>query len=187
MKKSINLLNPLTMKKNNGSTERPTKPLAVVCMLLVVITIAAFGIMFMLQRYTQSQLGAVRQEVNNMVKSEKASQVQGNVLYEWNQKSTQIDKLNTGRPVFSKYLDELRALTPPGVVLTNVIISENPFSATLNGIAVSPSQLAQFGRNLQESIYFKNCLVAESQKRPRDNAHDFTVTVVAPVEKGGNQ
>jgi Tfp pilus assembly protein PilN len=152
----------------------------------VVITIGTYGIMYILQRQTQSQLVAVRQEVNNLVKSEKASQVQGNVIYEWNQKSTQVDKLNSERPMFSKYLDELKIVTPPGVVLTDVLISEKPFSAALTGITVSPSQLAQFGRNLQESIYFKNCLVAGSQKRQKDNAYDFTITVT-PVQKGGSK
>lgn len=186
MKNSINLLNPSTVTKNNGITARPSKPLAVVCLLLVVITIGTYGIMYVLQGQAQGQIRVVRQEVNNLVKSEKASQVQGNVIYEWNQMSTQIDKLNTERPKFSKYLDELKAVTPQGVVLTNVLISEKPFSAVLSGVAASPNQLAQFGRNLQESIYFKNCLVAGSQKRPQGNAYDFTVTVT-PVQKGGNK
>lgn len=186
MKNNINLLHPSTGMKSNGKAVRPSKPLGVVCLLLAIITVGAYGILYMLQGQAQEQLAVVRQDINTLVKSEKANQVQENLIFEWNQMSTAIEKLNAERPRFSGYLDELKTVTPQGIILTNVLINEEPFSAALTGIAPSLTKLAQFDRNLQESKHFRNCIMTRCQKRPQDGMYEFTLTVTF-TQKGGSQ
>lgn len=185
MKNGINLLHPAAGMKSSGKPVRFSKQWGVVCLLLVAITVGTYGILYMLQGQAREQLTAVRKDINTLVKSEKTNQAQENLILEWNQMSTAIEKLNSGRPRFSRYLDELKTVTPQGITMTNVVITGQPFSATLTGIASSLTKLAQFNRNLQESNDFREAIMASCQKRNQDGLYDFTFTVNLTQKGGG--
>ena len=184
MKERINLLNPSAASKTQGSPEGPGRKLVTICILLVIITVGAYATMLGLEWQAQNRIVAAQKGITAQEIVEKQRELEANLLADKDRIVAEIERLNSAKPVFSNYLDELKALTPANVVLNSVTVMDQPFAASIKGISPTTLQIAQLGRNLQESIYFKNSIISSGQKRVKESYFEFLITVT-PEKKGG--
>ena len=111
-----------------------------------------------------------------------------------------IQGLQSQRPVVVKLIDELVRVTPSNVYITKFIRAGNKF--TIEGRSDSPNTVAEFLRNLESSVWYRNAFmnsfVAGKEQpqgsvvpRPEVYYGSFVVTVdleipsVLPVEQSG--
>lgn len=186
MKNRINLLQPSTSATaGKAAPAGPNRVLVIACLLLCIATVGVYGTLFGLEVQAGKSIQQSQRDIAKQGVVEQEREKMESILSEKRQLTADINRLNSGKPELSAYLDELRAITPVNVIITAVVITDNPFGATIRGITATPLQVAQFGRNMQESVYFKDAIISSGDKRVKDGLYDFTVTVT-PVKKGGN-
>ncbi|MHB9094394.1 MAG: PilN domain-containing protein [Eubacteriales bacterium] len=185
MKNRINLLNPSTSTTGKSTPEGHSRLLVIICILLVLITVGTYGTILGLELQAQNKTAQARKDLTGRESAEQQGEIKENLVAQRDVLSADIETLKAGKPKLSNYLDELKAVTPLSVVLTNLQITDKPFGVTIKGIAPSPLVIAQFERNLQESVYFKNSMISSGEKRGNDSFYEFVITVT-PARKGGS-
>ncbi len=182
MSNRINLLNPSASPQAQNPPEGPSKWLVILCVLLMIATVGAYGIILGLDvKARNSQLNASGS--NSAPAAGQAGEREA-LAAERERTAANIKKLEAEKPRMSLYLDELLQTMTASVVLTSLEIKDKPFEVTIKGVSASHFYVSQFGRNLQDSEHFRDAVLSASEKRVKENLFEYMITIT-PERKGG--
>lgn len=186
MQGRINLLAPSTNIKVKSAPEAPSKLLIGLCLLGIVLTLAANGTLFMLNRTGSAKLNDLKSQIEGFKAVEREANAQAKTVQEFNRMSQSVQQLSAARPRLSKHLARLLSNIPAAINLSSLQIQGDPAQISIQGTAPSQLEVSEFGRNLQESSYYKDSLINSSTMNVGVGAavqFSFTIT---PGNGGGN-
>jgi|GEM_PF-6970848 len=186
MKNRINLLSPSTEIMTKTTSEGPGKLFIALGLICIIGTVGIYAYSFGMNRLTQNKIARVQDEITALNAVSEEMKTKGVVISEYTRTVTNLDNLKGTRPKLSVYLAELLEIIPAATNLRNLDIRNSPFEVTVRGESGSPLHVAQFGKNLQESEFFRDSLINTARKQIEENLFEYTITI-APGQKGGDK
>ncbi len=186
MQNRINLLDPSTSIKSKPASEGPSKVLVALCLISVVCCIGTYLYAFGMEKYTLGKVDRINKEIEGLQEVSQQLKTRGALAAEKSKSEKNIKLLNSERPKMSRYLAEVGEIIPAAVNLTHLQIKNEPFEVVLKGESPSHLDIARFGKNVQDSVYFKDGVISSSIKNNEQNTIEYSITVT-PDKKGGNE
>ena len=186
MQNRINLLDPSTSINVKPVSEGPSKVLVAICLLTVACSVGVYLYTFGMAKYTMGKVAQKNKEITAFKEVSEQLITRAALAAEKNKTEQNISRLKSARPRMSGYLAEIRQIIPKPVNLTHLQIKNEPFEVVLQGDSPSHLEVAQFGKNVQNSVYFKGGIISSSIKQVMENVIKNSITVT-PDEKGGNK
>jgi len=186
MQNRINLLSPSTSIKAKPASEGPSKILVVICLLSVFCCIGTYLYVFGMEKYTLGKVVLTNNEINGLKEVSEQLKTRGALAAEKSKSEQNISRLIFERPEMSRYLAEIGKIIPGPISLTHLQIKNDPFEVVLKGDSLSHLEVARFGKNVQDSVYFKDGIISSSIRKAEENVIQYSLTIT-PEKKGGNK
>ncbi|WP_418792329.1 PilN domain-containing protein [Phosphitispora sp. TUW77] len=185
MQNRINLLSPSAEAKRQVGN-RPSQGLIIATVVVVVLSVAAYGCIFFLNARTEAKIEENRNKIEKLAHVSAVISEFKRVSGEKSETEGAVNKIIAAKPVLTKCMDEAAKLLPPSVVLRSMNLTANPRGINIKGTAPSHLVIAQFQGNLLDSEILKNAFIRQSIRDERTGAVNFEL-LITPEEGGMKQ